>query len=247
MRRDDVYLMKRPKQWVMLSGILAALAIVIWLAVSVDGRISQSPARTLEALHVSNNSGCKIGSLARRVQSSITRLGLRVEKSATVVGCGRRAGENLIVVAYVASGSMCTVVERRALGSIQGGACKPATAKWIDACPEACFSAEGTDPRQKGKYRRTFASAVAPAPVSSVEMVKVDGSSQSQTHPLVVEVAGKLLQRFNQDEPFDVVTTLLAECISPRRLRVSITLLQDQKVLSARGLKLQRYPCNAPS
>lgn len=68
----------------------------------------------------------------------------------------------------------------------------------------------GNGASSERKLRRTLVSEIAPAPIAAIELAEADGSVHKSFCPLVIEVAGALLRRFDQEEPVDVVTTLLA-------------------------------------
>lgn len=231
------------RQQITILGVLGLLATAGLAVASVGQGAAQNPARTSRTF-ASTNVGCHVGSRAPLVERAIDALGQRVEKPATIVGCGRRAGEELIVAVYVASGSICAVIERPVIGAVQGGGCKLTAERWSKYCPRICFHAEATAPRQRGKPHRTLVSDIAPAPIAALELAEAEASVHKRFYPLVVEVAGELLQRFGQMEPFDVVTTVLAPCIPPRRLRLSITLSQEQRPIVSRGVNFPPHPCD---
>lgn len=237
-----------PLRFIVTSiGIGLAVIGLVVVARGIQSAYPPDPVRLVgKTVDASVSAECHVGSVARSLNKAIRGFkSLHLEKAPVIAGCGRRAGEELDVIVYVASGSICAVVERPRIGSVQGGECKPRSDRWTDWCQDACLVVEASEPHRHRRFRRTFLSALTAGPVRSLVLTKNVDGSHTRFHPLVIQVDGKLLKKLGEMEEFDVITSLMPPCVPGRAFHLQV-MTEEQPNINARGISFPPHPCHAP-
>jgi hypothetical protein len=221
--------------------ILATCCLVGALALVGVGGADQN-LHTARKVHIGRTQdvsghACTLGAPVPAIEESLTGLGLHVERTPSVLGCGRRLTVLFWFAGYVADGSVCVVAYFPDDGSFQGGACKPEHGPWSKYCPTLCTRVEGgTGLRKANGESSLITGVISPVP-RTIVILRHEGGRVRKIAPVVLHVQGAALKRLGQVEAFSVFGTLVSGCASSSEVDVEVVGPSERGPKTVRGSK----------
>jgi hypothetical protein len=161
-----------------------------------------------------------------------------------VIGCGRRDGELIQLVAFRTTTQLCAQMERKA--QALGGVCKPVETAWSEQCSDLCIgSVLPFDIGQQRRYGHTALFGEASPERTNIKAVLDEPKGTRAISVIVGRVESpELLEALQESEPFVVFGTMVQPCVPPQSIDVVAT--GKRGVVRRHGVMSFPHFCVAP-